>query len=99
MDCFVASLLAMTEAKSRVQSTKLPDGQINSDFQKSCQAQKSIRIENISLFPKGKSGAHLCHPVPLRGASAIVTNEGRVAVDVEVPVTNGAIAYGEDVWS
>jgi hypothetical protein len=30
---------------------------------------------------------------------AIVTNEGRVAVDAEVPITNGAEAYGEVVWS
>ena len=29
----------------------------------------------------------------------IVTNVGRVAVDVEVPATNGAEAYGENVWS
>jgi hypothetical protein len=39
------------------------------------------------------------HPVPLRGASAIVTNEGRVAVDAVVPITNGARAYGKGVWS
>ena len=29
----------------------------------------------------------------------IVTNVGRGAVDVVVPITNGARAYGEDVWS
>jgi len=29
----------------------------------------------------------------------IVTNVGRVAVDADVPKTNGADAYGEDVWS
>ena len=29
----------------------------------------------------------------------IVTNVGRGAVDAEVPTTNGAEAYGEDVWS
>ena len=40
-----------------------------------------------------------CHPVPLRGASAIVTNVGRVAVDAEAPLTNGAEAYGKVVWS
>ena len=44
----------------------------------------SPKIKNISLYPKGKSVAHLGHPVPLRGALAIVTNEGRVAVDAEV---------------
>jgi hypothetical protein len=30
---------------------------------------------------------------------AIVTNEGRVAVDVEVPLRSGTEAYGKDVWS
>ena len=39
------------------------------------------------------------HPVPTRGALAIVTNAGRGAVDVEVPLTNGTEAYGKDVWS
>ena len=29
----------------------------------------------------------------------IVTIVGRVAVDAEVPITNGAEAYGKDVWS
>jgi hypothetical protein len=40
-------------------------------------------------------------PIPSRqeGRIMIVTNVGRVAVDAEVPITNGAEAYGEDVWS
>jgi hypothetical protein len=29
----------------------------------------------------------------------IVTIVGRVAVDAEVPTTNGAEVYGKDVWS
>jgi hypothetical protein len=29
----------------------------------------------------------------------IVTNVGRVAVDADVPITNGTSAYGKDVWS
>jgi hypothetical protein len=29
----------------------------------------------------------------------IVTNAGRDAVDAEAPITNGAEADGEDVWS
>jgi hypothetical protein len=36
------------------------------------------------------------HP---KGRLAIVTNAGRDAVDVDVPITNGADADGEDVWS
>ena len=29
----------------------------------------------------------------------IVTNVGRGAMDVEVPLTNGTEAYGKNVWS
>ena len=29
----------------------------------------------------------------------IATNVGRVAVDAEVPITNGADVYGQVVWS
>jgi hypothetical protein len=76
-----------------------PTGQITSDFRKSCQAQKS-RESKIFRFSRRANQGHIyCHPVPTRGASAIVTNEGRVAVDAEVPSTNGIEAYGKDVWS
>ena len=37
--------------------------------------------------------------VPHEGRLAIVTDAERDAVDVEVPITNGADADGEDVWS
>ena len=40
-------------------------------------------MKNISLYQKREQGYIHIHPVPLRGASAIVTNEGRVAMDVE----------------
>jgi hypothetical protein len=59
----------------------------------------SPKIKNISLLPKRERWHIYRHPVPTRGASAVVTNEGRVAVDAEVPVTTGAEAYGKDVWS
>jgi hypothetical protein len=36
----------------------------------------SPKIKNISLFQKGET-VHICrHPVPLRGASAVVTTRG-----------------------
>jgi hypothetical protein len=40
-------------------------------------------------------------PTPFlsEGRIMIVTNVGRVAVDADVPKTNGADAYGEGVWS
>jgi hypothetical protein len=37
--------------------------------------------------------------VPLEGRIAIVTDAGRDAVDVDAPLTNGAKADGEVVWS
>jgi hypothetical protein len=63
----------------------------------------SPKIKNISLLQKCEQGHIYRHPVPTRGASAIVTNVGRGAVDVDVDVdvltTNGTEAYGKDVWS
>jgi hypothetical protein len=41
-------------------------------------------IKNISLLQKANQGHIHCHPVPRRGALAIVANEGRVAVDADV---------------
>ena len=38
-------------------------------------------------------------PVPSEGRFAIVTNAGRDAVDAAAPLTNGANADGEVVWS
>ena len=38
-------------------------------------------------------------PVPYEGRLAIVTDAGRDAVDAKVPITNGADADGEVVWS
>jgi hypothetical protein len=37
--------------------------------------------------------------VPPEGRLAIVTDAGRDAVDVDAPITNGAEADGEGVWS
>jgi hypothetical protein len=55
--------------------------------------------KNFSLSSEGKSPAYSRHPVPNKGRFAIVTNVGRDAVDAEVPLTNGADADGEIVWS
>jgi hypothetical protein len=41
-------------------------------------------IKNISVSTQPDSLHINSHPVPLRGALAIVTNEGRVAVDADV---------------
>jgi hypothetical protein len=55
--------------------------------------------KNIRIFRNDKSVYIHGHPVPLEGRIAIVTDAGWVAVDVEAPITNGAEADGEVVWS
>jgi hypothetical protein len=40
-----------------------------------------------------------CRLVPPEGRLAIVTDAGRDAVDVDVPLTSGTDADGKDVWS
>jgi hypothetical protein len=59
----------------------------------------SLSCKNILIFRNGKSVYIHRRPVPLEGRFAIVTDAGRDAVDVEVPITNGAEADGEVVWS
>jgi hypothetical protein len=44
----------------------------------------SPKIKNISLYPKTNQWHILGHPVPLRGALAIVTTRGGDAVDADV---------------
>jgi hypothetical protein len=51
--------------------------------------------KKYSAFPEGQSAAHLGHPVPLRGALAIVSNVGRVAMDADVATDE----RGKSVWS
>ena len=54
----------------------------------------------IFPFPFGPNHLHISRRlVPLRGRLAIVTDAGRDAVDADVPITNGAEADGEAVWS
>jgi len=57
-------------------ATPQPEGQIDSDLQKSCQAENQSETK-IFRFIRKQSGLHHMHPVPTRGASAIVTNVGR----------------------
>ena len=54
----------------------------------------------ISDFPKYQIiGIFSAVPSHREGRLAIVTDAGRDAVDAEVPITNGAEADGEVVWS
>jgi hypothetical protein len=76
--------------------TDLPDGQI-SDRPVSLRVQPLL--QKYSDFPKTKISLY---PQPSRsteGRLAIVTDAGRDAVDADAPITNGAEADGEAVWS
>jgi hypothetical protein len=55
--------------------------------------------KNISFRRSVETVLLIRHPVPIEGRFAIVTNAGRDAVDVAAPLTNGAQADGEVVWS
>jgi hypothetical protein len=59
----------------------------------------SPEIENISLYQKGKSVLRSARLTRQEGRLMIVTNVRWDAVDADVPITNGADAYGEVVWS
>jgi hypothetical protein len=59
----------------------------------------SPKIKNISLYPKGNQRYDSARLTRQEGRIAIVTNVRWDAVDAEVPITNGADAYGKDVWS
>jgi hypothetical protein len=54
----------------------------------------------IILFSRTPNQNYMIRrPVPKEGRHAIVTAAGRDAVDADAPITNGAEADGEDVWS
>jgi hypothetical protein len=59
----------------------------------------SHETKNISLYPKGNSVLRSARLTRQEGRIAIVTNARWDAVDADVPITNGADAYGEVVWS
>ena len=58
------------------------------------------RFAKIFLFSSDPNHfTYSSRPVPHEGRLAIVTDAGRDAMDVEVPITNGTEADGEVVWS
>jgi hypothetical protein len=56
-------------------------------------------LKKYSGFPKSKITGIFPPSCPTEGRFAIVTDAGQDAVDVEAPITNGAEADGEVVWS
>ena len=55
--------------------------------------------KKYSGFPKSQITGIIRTSCPTEGRFAIVTDAGWDAVDVEAPITNGAEADGEVVWS
>jgi hypothetical protein len=62
-------------------------------------SKSSPSVKNILISRNRKSVYIVGHPASQEGRLAIVTDAGRDAVDVEAPLTNGAEADGEVVWS
>jgi hypothetical protein len=57
-------------------------------------------VAKIFCFPRRANHLYKLAPsCPTEGRLAIVTAAGRDAVDVDAPLTNGAAADGEVVWS
>jgi hypothetical protein len=73
----------------------LPDGQITSRGQTSCQAPFA-KIFSFAFDPNQFTDS--CRPVPQEGRLAIVTNAGRDAMDVgSARDERGLLAYGQVV--
>jgi hypothetical protein len=56
-------------------------------------------LKKYSDFPKSQITLYPQPSCPTEGRFAIVTDAGQDAVDVDAPITNGAEADGEVVWS
>src|SRR5205809_4662663 len=76
-------------------TSKVPDGQITSDFPKSCQAP----FAKIFLFsPDPNQFIDSPRPVSTRGALRTSSTRGGMRWTRLAHLTNGADAYGEVVW-
>jgi hypothetical protein len=83
----------MSPSNERIDQGNLPDGQISK------KAVQSL-LQKYFAFPVGQIiSTSSPRPAPLEGRLAIVTDAGRDAVDADAPITNGADADGEAVWS
>ena len=84
------------QVDSRTDYLSSLDRQINSDFQKPCQAPES------KIFRFSDRANHWIESAVSpgkRGGSRSSRNARRDAVDAEALLTRGAEAYGEVVWS
>jgi hypothetical protein len=80
-------------------STSPENAIVNNPTGKSVNSLSSPLCKNILVFRKPKSLLYPSLSRPTEGRHAIVTAAGRDAVDADAPITNGAGADGEVVWS
>jgi hypothetical protein len=79
-----------------------PDLRVQRNFLKRIKlilAVQSPPQKKFLFAPDPNHFRYLCRLVPPEGRLAIVTDAGRDAVDVDVLLTSGTEADGEDVWS
>jgi hypothetical protein len=79
--------------------TDLPDGQITLSSTRLRIVACPVPFAKIFLFFRNRIACMVLVVSSLEGALAIVTDAGRDAVDAAAPLTNGAQADGEVVWS
>ena len=94
----VGSRLSRPARKSRtkaIPATKQPDGQINSDYQKSCQSLES----KINPLPRRANQIYNSrHPVPQEGRRPSSQTRDRERWTRRLRKTSAAVAYGEVDW-
>jgi hypothetical protein len=91
------------EAESRIDRIQVvaaaliwPDGQIS---RLAGDLPVQPHLQKYFCFSEIKIKLYDSPSRPTEGRHAIVTAAGRDAVDADAPITNGAEADGEDVWS
>ena len=89
------SRLGAQDGRAEWPAAKWRDRQITSEFQKSCQA---VGRKIFPLPRRANQNYNSRHPVPSRGALAIVANVGQGAMDARLRKTSAVLAYGEIVW-
>ncbi len=80
----------------RIRCAVYPTGKSKRASRKS---KSSPLVKNILISRICKSLLYSRRLVPHEGRLAIVTDAGRDAMDADAPLTNGADADGEAVWS
>jgi hypothetical protein len=84
------------QTSDRIPTLRCPTGKSSRQF---TAPRVQPLLQKYSDFPKIQITLASWPSCPTEGRFAIVTDAGQDAVDVEAPITNGAEADGEVVWS